>query len=127
LNGEAEEEGSVPTPREGIQSLNELLSASSFKSSSRILILILLAMNKRMDSVDLREFTKLGKGSLENHLSKLEEAGLVTTRKVKFFGGRRQTVEITKAGLESCRTLLQTIRGLDGQMEWATPEGSEKN
>jgi DNA-binding MarR family transcriptional regulator len=125
LNDEAEEGRSVPG--EGIQSLNELLSASSFKSSSRILILILLAMNKRMDSVDLRQFTKLGKGSLENHLSKLEEAGLVTTRKVKLFGGRRQTVEITKAGLESCRTLLHTIRGLDGQMEWATSKGSEKN
>jgi DNA-binding transcriptional ArsR family regulator len=88
LNDGAEEGRSVP-PGEGIQSLNELLSASIFKSSSRILILILLAMNRRMDSVDLREFTKLGKGSLENHLSKLEEAGLVTTRKVKFFGGRR--------------------------------------
>ena len=83
-------------------------------------------MNKRMDSVDLRQFTKLGKGSLENHLSKLEEAGLVTTRKVKFFGGRRQTVEITKAGLERCRTLLHTIQDLDGRMGWTRSEGPRR-
>jgi hypothetical protein len=51
----------------------------------------------------------------------------VRTKNVKFFGGRRQTVEITNAGLESCRTLMQTIQGLDGQMEWTRPKGSEKN
>jgi len=83
-------------------------------------------MNKRMDSIDLREFTKLG-GSLENHLSKLEEAGLVTIREAKSFGGRRQTVEITQAGLENCRTLLRTIQALDGHMEWIRSRDSEKN
>jgi len=114
------------SPADGIQSLNEQLSSASLKSSSRLLILILLAMNKKSTASELRALTGLGKGSLENHLEKLEAAGYVRTKNVKFFGGRRQTVEITNAGLESCRTLLQTIQGLDGQMEWATPRGPRK-
>jgi DNA-binding MarR family transcriptional regulator len=115
------------SPADSIQSLNEQLSSASLKSSSRLLILILLAMNKKSTASELRALTGLGKGSLENHLEKLEAAGYVRTKNVKFFGGRRQTVEITNAGLESCRTLMQTIQGLDGQMEWTRPKGSEKN
>jgi DNA-binding MarR family transcriptional regulator len=117
----AEDEGTVPSQAQRIRSLNELLSASSLKSSSRVFILILLAMNTRMDAVELRELTRLGKGSLENHLSKLEQAGFITTRKVKFFGGRRQTAEITELGLENCRTLLQAIQSLDGHLGLSKP------
>jgi DNA-binding MarR family transcriptional regulator len=83
------------------------------KSSTRILILILLAMNKKLSSIELRSLIGLGKGSLENHLEKLEVVGYVKTRNVKLFGGRKQTVEITKEGLDACRTLLQKIRSLE--------------
>jgi DNA-binding MarR family transcriptional regulator len=53
------------------------LSDSCFKSSDRRLIVILLVMNKSLRAVELRAFTVLGKGSLENHLAKLEHGGLV--------------------------------------------------
>jgi DNA-binding MarR family transcriptional regulator len=98
---------------ETIRSLNEQLGDPSLKSSTRILILILLTMNKKMSSVELRALTGLGKGSLENHLEKLEAAGFVRMRNVKSFGGIHQTVEITEKGLESCRTLLRRIQSLD--------------
>jgi len=70
-------------------------------------------MNKKSTATELRALTGLGKGSLENHLEKLEAAGYVKTKTVKSFGGWRQTVEITQEGLEGCRELLRTIQALN--------------
>ncbi len=96
-----------------IKSLNEQLNDPTFKSSTRILILILLAMNKKLTSVELRSFVGLGKGSLENHLAKLEAAGLIRVRSVKSWGGMHQVVEITEKGLEDCRSILKKIHSLN--------------
>ncbi|MDG7002178.1 MAG: transcriptional regulator [Nitrososphaerota archaeon] len=100
---------------ETIRSLNEQLSDSTFKSSARILILVLLALSRRMSSVDLRMLTGLGKGSLENHLNKLESLGYVTISNAKSIGARgvpRQMVEITEKGLGACRALVKNISSL---------------
>jgi DNA-binding PadR family transcriptional regulator len=100
---------------ETLRSLNEQLSDSTFKSSARILILVLLAMTRRMSSVELRTLTGLGKGSLENHLSKLESLGYVTLTNEKSMGARgvpRQIVQITEKGLVACRTLVRSISSL---------------
>lgn len=102
----------VPSRPQSLQSLNEQLSNAGLKSSSRILILILLAMNKKSTATELRALTGLGKGSLENHLQKLESVGYVKTKNIKSFGGWRQTVEITQEGLDGCRGLLRTIQAL---------------
>ena len=69
-----------------IKSLNEQLNDPIVKSSTRILILILLAMNKRLTSVELRSLVGLGKGSLENHLAKMEASGLIRVRSVRSWG-----------------------------------------
>jgi DNA-binding MarR family transcriptional regulator len=100
---------------EEIKALNRQLGDPSLKSSTRILILILLTMNRRMSANELRLMTGCGKGSLVNHLEKLESAGYVRMRTSKSFGGngRRQIVEVTEKGLQACKTLLQKIRGLD--------------
>ena len=103
---------SAPSPIRSIRSLNEHLGDASLRSSSRILILILLAMNKKSTATELRALTGLGKGSLENHLEKLESAGYVKTKNVKSFSGWRQAVEITQEGLDECRELLRTISTL---------------
>jgi len=102
-----------PSLSKGVKSLNEQLSNPTLKSSTRILILILLAMHKRSTASELRALTGLARGSLENHLEKLESEGYVKTKNVKSFNGWRQTVEITQAGLERCRELLRTIQGLN--------------
>ena len=100
---------------ETIKSLNEQLNDSTFKSSTRILILVLLAQARRMSSVELRTLTGLGKGSLENHLDKLESFGHVRISNAKSIGARgspRQMVEITKNGLDACRALVKSISRL---------------
>lgn len=100
---------------EAIRSLKEQLDGSTFKSSARILILVLLALARRMSAVELRTLTGLGKGSLENHLNKLESLGYVRLTYAKSMGARgvpRQTVEITQVGIDACRELLRTIQGL---------------
>jgi DNA-binding MarR family transcriptional regulator len=98
-----------------LKALNQQLGDPSLKSSTRVLILIMLAMNRRMTANELRSMTGCGKGSLMNHLEKLETAGYVRIRTIKSFSGsgRRQVVEVTEGGREECRTLLQKIRGLD--------------
>ncbi len=100
---------------ETIRSLHEQLSDSSFKSSARIMILVLLALSRRMTSVDLRILTGLGKGSLENHLNKLESLACVTISNTKSIGARgvpRQVVEITEKGLSACRALVKNMSSL---------------
>jgi DNA-binding PadR family transcriptional regulator len=100
---------------ESIRSLNDQLNDSTFKSSTRIMILVLLAMSRRMSSVELRTLTGLGKGSLENHLNKLESFGYVKISNAKSIGARgtpRQMVDITEKGLEACRALVKSISNL---------------
>lgn len=100
---------------EAIKSLNDQLSEPTFKSSTRIMILVLLAQARRMRSVELRTITGLGKGSLENHLNKLEGFGYVVISSAKSIGGRgssMQTVEITSKGLDACRALVNSISSL---------------
>ena len=98
---------------EAIKSLNEQLSDPTFKSSTRILILILLAMNKKLTASEIRSLVGLGKGSLENHLVKLAASGLVKVHFVRSWGGTHQVVEITEKGLKDCRSLLRKIHSLD--------------
>jgi DNA-binding MarR family transcriptional regulator len=100
---------------ETIKSLNDQLGDSALKSSTRILMLVLLAQARRMSSVELRTLTGLGKGSLENHLNKLESFGYLKISSAKSLGARgspRQIVEITEKGLSACRTLVKSISGL---------------
>jgi DNA-binding MarR family transcriptional regulator len=100
---------------EALRSLREQLDGSTFKSSARILILVLLALARRMSSVQLRTLTGLGKGSLENHLNKLESIGYVRLSYAKSMGARgvpRQTAEITGKGLDACRALVKSVSGL---------------
>jgi len=100
---------------EAIRSLREQLDDSTFKSSARILILVLLALARRMSSVQLRTLTGLGKGSLENHLNKLESFGYIKLSYTKSMGARgvpRQTVEITEKGLDACRALVKSVSSL---------------
>ncbi len=98
---------------DAIKSLNMQLSDPTFKSSTRILILILLAMNKKLSASELRSLVGLGKGSLENHLSKMETSGLIQVRSVRAWGGAHQIVEITEKGLLECRSLLKKIHNLN--------------
>ena len=100
---------------EAVRSLNEQLNDSTFKSSTRIMILVLLTLARNMSAVQLRTLTGLGKGSLENHLNKLESSGYVRLTYEKSLGARgvpRQMVEITDQGIRACRALVKSISSL---------------
>jgi DNA-binding MarR family transcriptional regulator len=100
---------------EAVRSLNEQLNDSTFKSSTRILILVLLTLARKISAVQLRTLTGLGKGSLENHLNKLESFGYVRLSYEKSLGARgvsRQMVEITEKGIVACRALVRSLSSL---------------
>lgn len=111
-SGDKSDDQAPSSSAKSFQSLHEKLNSASLKSSSRVLILILLAMNRKSTATELRALTGLNRGSLQNHLEKLESAGYVRTKNVKSFGGWRQTVEITQKGIDECRELLQSIQAL---------------
>lgn len=100
---------------DAVRSLNEQLNDSTFKSSTRIMILVLLTLARRMSAVQLRTLTGLGKGSLENHLNKLEGSGYVRLTYEKSLGARgvpRQMVEVTEKGVDACRAIVKSISSL---------------
>lgn len=113
--GEIQRDFSKTLTDETIKSLNEQLSVSALKSSTRIMILVLLAATRSLSSVKLRTLTGVGKGSLENHLGKLESHGLVRISNSKSIGARGtpgQMVEITEKGLDACSSLVKSISSL---------------
>jgi DNA-binding PadR family transcriptional regulator len=100
---------------EAVRSLNEQLNDSTFKSSARIMILVLLTLARKVSAVQLRTLTGLGKGSLENHLNRLESSGYVRLTYEKSLGARgvpRQMVEITEKGIDACRALVKSMSSL---------------
>jgi DNA-binding MarR family transcriptional regulator len=94
---------------DALKVLGEQLSDPSFKSSTRVLILISLALNKRLGFVDLLNLTGMGKGSLSNHLEKLETAGYINSKSLMTFGGSRVVYEITQKGIETYGNLLRIL------------------
>jgi len=94
---------------DALKDLGERFNDPALKSSTRILILISLALNRRMSVVRILTLTGTEKGSISNHLKKLEASGFVVTRTSKTFGGYRTTVEITQKGLQTCIELLTTF------------------
>ena len=89
------------------------------------MILISLAMNRKMSFVRLLGLTGVGKGSLSNHLEKLERSGYVTTETRKTFSGYRTRVEITQKGLEAYDSLLRTLTSFKQTGESKSPGTSE--
>lgn len=95
-----------------LRSLATQLNDPCLKSSSRVLILFSLALNRRLGFVDLLNLTGLGKGSLSNHLEKLESSGYVITKTAMSFSGPRVVVEITQKGLEAYSALMRLLKEL---------------
>jgi DNA-binding MarR family transcriptional regulator len=97
---------------EALKSLGEQLSDPCLKSSTRVLILVSLAINKRLGFLDLLQLTGMGKGSLSNHLEKLETGGYIRTRRTMVWGGHRVVAEITEKGLSAYGAYVSAMRAL---------------
>jgi DNA-binding MarR family transcriptional regulator len=102
----------APPHPEAFKELGERFNDPALKSSTRILILISLALNRRMSVVRILRLTGMEKGSISNHLKKLEASGYIATKTSKTFGGYRTTVEITEKGLTTCIELLDALSKL---------------
>ena len=95
-----------------LKSLGTQLSDSSLRSSTRILILFSLAFNSRLTFRELLRLTGCGKGSLKNHIEKLEASGLVQSKLIMTFSGSRLTVEITEKGRKAYNDLARAFEKL---------------
>ena len=85
------------------------LSNTPLTSSSRLIIIMSLAIDKRMKLSDLMKVTGCGKGSIENHVSKLEDGGFVRTEKISFFKSPRVYAQLTDKGKNFYENYLQLI------------------
>jgi len=97
----------MSTPFEGIADLDRVVH-----EPARLAILSALSACASADFVFLQRITGLSKGNLGAHLSKLEEAGLIST--VKEFVGRmpRTTVTLTDDGRVRVETYWRELERL---------------
>lgn len=95
-----------------IEELGVKLKESVLKSSTRMLMIISLSINKRLTFTELLQLTSIGKGSLSNHLEKLEESGLIRSKTVFSLSGPRLVIEITESGEEIYAEYQSLLRKL---------------
>ena len=65
-----------------LETLGKQLNEPVMKSTARLIIIISLAINRKLSFTDLLTITSLGKGSLSNHLEKLQKNGLIKIKTV---------------------------------------------
>lgn len=95
-----------------LEELAMQLKEPVLKSSTRMLIIITLSINKRLSFTELLQLTSTGKGSLSNHIDKLQESGLVRTKMAFRLSGPRLIIEITKTGLEIYEKYTRLLKKL---------------
>lgn len=113
----AEASPGVPEP---LASLGEQFSQEELRSSTRILIMLSLGVNRRMSFATLLHLSHCAKGSLSYHLKQLEGAGLIRTSTVFTLGGPRVVADITEKGRARYGDLIDELQRLPGNR--AEPE-----
>lgn len=104
----------MPTPFDHLADINRLVH-----EPSRLAILTALSACEKADFVFLLNITRLTKGNLSSHLSKLEHGGLVVIEKT--FEGKHPVTYVMltpegREGLEDHWKRLEAIR--DGARTW---------
>lgn len=97
-----------------LRKLGARLNDPALRSSARLLILVSLAINGRLSFKDLMRLTTLGKGSLSNHLERLESARYIRTKRVMVWGGHRVVAEITEEGLAAYDDYVRAMKEVEG-------------
>ena len=95
-----------------LEKLSALLNEPVMKSTARLSILITLALNRKLTFTELLTITSIGKGSLSNHIEKLESNGLVNVRTILRSSGPRVIIEITEKGVAAYRKYSEILRYL---------------
>lgn len=94
-----------------------ILKKSPIQSSIRLIILMSLAVNEKMKFSEMLKLTQCSKGSLSNHISKLEEHGLITTKHVSFFTSPRLIIKITEKGMKYYKDYVNMFENIIGKAE----------
>ncbi len=97
---------------EALRAFARHLNDPCLKSTARILIIVSLGINRKLGFLDILQLTGLGKGSVSNHLEKLEDAGYIRTKRILTFNGHRVVAEITEKGMEVYNSYLETMDSL---------------
>ncbi len=105
------------------EEISAIFNDRVLKSSSRLLILICLSMNKKLGFTDLSRLTGLSKGSLGNHLLKLSASGYITMTEHSFFSSKRVNVRITPKGNDTVQRYVMAI----GKLKLAERNDSTMN
>ncbi|WP_426753702.1 winged helix-turn-helix domain-containing protein [Myxococcus sp. Y35] len=110
----------MKAPFEQLATLDRLIH-----EPARLSLLTALAACDSADFLYLQNLTGLSKGNLSSHLSKLEEAGLVTVEK-QFKGKTPHTLlRITRTGREAIERHWEQLEKLrSSARRWAPEEGS---
>lgn len=105
------EEGAGVAP-EPLESLGEQFSQEELRSSTRVLIMLSLGVNRRMSFSTLLRLSRCAKGSLSYHLKQLEAAGLLRVSTVFTFSGPRVVADITEKGRARFSELMDELQRL---------------
>lgn len=93
---------------------------------ARLAVLTALASCESADFLYLQRLTGLSKGNLSSHLSKLEEAGLVTVEK-QFKGKTPLTrIAVTDKGREAVERHWKQLEQLRSKARSWAPEGNDE-
>ena len=95
-----------------LEKLSTLLNEPVMKSTARLSILITLALNRKLTFTELLTITSIGKGSLSNHIEKLESNGLVNVSTILRSSGPRVIIEISEKGVAAYRKYSEILRYL---------------
>jgi DNA-binding MarR family transcriptional regulator len=80
-----------------------------FQSQPRFSIMYLLFLKRKIGFIELKQLLKLTPGNLDHHLRKLEESGLIRSRRVLSWKPL-VVVEITTTGNASFREYICKLR-----------------
>ena len=83
----------------------------AFQSQPRFSIVYLLFLKRRVGFIQLKDLLGLTPGNLDHHLKKLEDAGLVKSRRILSWRPL-VIVEITADGIEIFRKYIIRLRSL---------------
>ncbi len=92
--------------------LIDLIKSRSFKSVTRIAIIILLGINGTLTFTQLQKALNIGKGSLKNHLDMLEADGFIRSKNIFTLRGPRLLYSITEKGEEFYGNYVQLLSKL---------------
>jgi DNA-binding transcriptional ArsR family regulator len=110
----------MKAPFEELAALDRLIH-----EPARLALLTALTSCESADFLYLQRLTGLSKGNLSSHLSKLEEAGLVTVEK-QFKGKTPLTrIAVTQPGREAVERHWQQLEQLRSKAQRWVPQGTD--